>query len=572
MSDGGRVRRVNGSLVEVEGLDGVRMLDLVEIGDSQLMGEVVSVRGTRATAEVHEYTGGLVVGAPARSLHRPLSARLGPGLLGGVFDGLLRPISNAATFLRPGETSYEDKRSWPFLPKVAIGEQVVAGQVLGVVDEGPAFEHRVLVPPGCEGRVEWIATEGHYTVVGRVATIGRRDVELADSWPVRRARPSRRRLAQTVPLITGQRALDLLYPIARGSTAAVPGGFGTGKTILLQQVAKWCDADIIVYVGCGERGNEMADVLDDLSQLDDPRTGRRLSERTVLIANTSNMPVMAREASIYTGMTVAEYFRDMGLDTVVIADSTSRWAEAMREFSSRTGELPAEEGYPASLASALAAFYERAGRVETLGGQEGSVTVIASVSPPGGDFTEPVTAHTQRFVRCFWTLDRDLAYARHYPAVSWHGSFSRDADLLARWRVDRGDDTWPSSRARSLALLAEADRLESLAELVGASALPDRERVALLGARLLREGVLQQSALSEHDGFCGPDKQSALLEMVLAVYDRFREMLESGVSATTIEEEDLGDVIRARDTVVGNDADGVRAIGAAVLQRLESGR
>jgi V/A-type H+-transporting ATPase subunit A len=282
------------------------------------------------------------------------------------------------------------------------------------------------------------------------------------------------------------------------------------------------------------------------------------------------MPVMAREASIYTGMTVAEYFRDMGHDAVVIADSTSRWAEAMREFSSRTGELPAEEGYPASLASALAAFYERAGRVETLGAGEGSVTVIASVSPPGGDFTEPVTAHTQRFVRCFWTLDRDLAYARHYPAVSWHGSFSRDADQLARWRVERGDDRWPVSRARALSLLAEADRLESLAELVGASALPDRERIVLLGARLLREGVLQQSALSEHDVFCGPGKQAALLDMVLGVYDCFRELLDRGVSAATIEEQDLGELIRARDTVGSDDAAGVRAIGAAALQRLEA--
>jgi len=566
---GGRVRRVNGSLVEIDALDRVAMLDLVEVGERGLLGEVISVRGTRATAEVHEYTGGLRVGAPARSLHHPLSARLGPGLLGGVFDGLLRPISHAATFLRPGETTYDDDRVWPFRAKAALGETVGAGQLLGVVAEGPAFEHRVLAPPGCNGRVDWIAPDGSYTVDDRVAVVGGNDVQLAQSWPVRRARPSRRRLSNTLPLITGQRVLDLLYPVALGSTAAVPGGFGTGKTMLLQQVAKWCDADVIVYVGCGERGNEMADVLDDLARLDDPRTGRPLSERTVLIANTSNMPVMAREASIYTGMTVAEYFRDMGLDAVVIADSTSRWAEAMREFSSRTGELPAEEGYPAGLASALAAFYERAGRVETQGGEEGSVTVIASVSPPGGDFTEPVTAHTQRFVRCFWTLDRDLAYARHYPAVSWHGSFSRDADLLARWRVERGEDTWPASRARALSLLAEADRLQSLAELVGSSALPDRERIVLLGARLLREGVLQQSALSANDGFCGPEKQNALLEMALDLYDCLHELLGRGVSAATIEEQDFSDVIRVRDTTAGDDADAVRTAGAAARHRLE---
>jgi len=573
MSDAsGHVRRVSGSLVEVDALDNVGMLDLVEVGHLRLLGEVVSVRDTRATVEVHEYTGGLAVGAPARGLHHPLSARLGPGLLGGVFDGLLRPISNAPTFLRPGVTISGDGRDWPFRAKVAVGDRVTSGEVLGTVEEGPAFEHRVLVPPDVAGPVDWIASEATYRLEDRIATVGGRDVELAQLWPVRRARPARRRLEHTLPLVTGQRVLDLLYPIARGSTAAVPGGFGTGKTILLQQIAKWCNADVIVYVGCGERGNEMADVLDDLSQLVDPRTGRPLSERTVLIANTSNMPVMAREASIYTGMTVAEYFRDMGLDAVVIADSTSRWAEAMREFSSRTGELPAEEGYPASLASALAAFYERAGRVETLGAGEGSVTVIASVSPPGGDFTEPVTAHTQRFVRCFWTLDRDLAYARHYPAISWHGSFSRDADLLARGRVERGDDRWPASRARALSLLAEADRLQSLAELVGASALPDRERIVLLGARLLREGVLQQSALSEHDAFCAPDKQAALLDMVLDVYDRFRELLARGVSAATIEEQDLSDLIRAHDTVGSDDATGIESIRSATLEQLEAVR
>ncbi|HYL52834.1 MAG TPA: ATPase, partial [Acidimicrobiia bacterium] len=342
-----------------------------------------------------------------------------------------------------------------------------------------------------------------------------------------------------------------------------------GKTMLLQQIAKWCDADVIVYVGCGERGNEMADVLEDLSRLEDPRNGRPLAERTVMIANTSNMPMMAREASVYAGMTVAEYFRDMGYDAVVIADSTSRWAEAMREFASRTGELPAEEGYPASLASSLAAFYERAGRVETLGGRTGSVTVIASVSPPGGDFTEPVTAHTQRFVRCFWTLDRDLAYARHYPAVSWDDSFSRDADLLAVGRVEDMDEHWPQMRARALSLLADAERLESLVELVGASALPDRERVVLLSARLVREAVLQQSSLSEHDAFCTSEKQVALLEMALDVYDRCLALLGRGVPAASIEEVDLGTVIRARDTVGPGDAEGVHAIAQTALHQLD---
>lgn len=568
----GRVARVTGPLVEIVGLDAVARYDVVEVGDDHRTGEVVSVHDDRVVAQVHEYTGGLVVGAPADGLGHPLAGRLGPGLLGGVFDGLLRPLSGAGAFLHPspGGRTERDGRAWPFHPSIAAGAIARPGTVAGVVDEHAGIEHRIVVPAGCEGRVDWIAPEGRYGGDDTVATVGGRAVTLSPRWPVREARPFRSRLEEAEPLVTGQRVIDLLYPLARGSTAAVPGGFGTGKTVLLQQIAKWCDADVIVYVGCGERGNEMADVLDDLAELRDERTGRPLAERTVLIANTSNMPVMARDASIYTGMTVAEYFRDMGYDAVLIADSTSRWAEAMREFSSRTGELPAEEGYPASLPSALAAFYERAGRVETLGGRTGSVTVIAAVSPPGGDFTEPVTAHTQRFVRSFWSLDRDLAYARHYPAVTWHGSFSRDADGLARWQVEHGDAQWPARRAEALALLAQADRLESLAELIGASALPDRERVMLLSARILREAVLQQSALSENDAFCGPAKQSALLTAALDVDATCNALLDRGVSALTIEEEDLGALVRARETVGSDDAGGVRAIAHDVLARLEA--
>ena len=348
-----------------------------------------------------------------------------------------------------------------------------------------------------------------------------------------------------MPLATGQRVLDLLFPVAKGSTAAVVGGFGTGKTVLLQQVAKWCDADVIVYVACGERGNELADTIDELQALEDPRTGRRLVERTVIIANTSNMPVMAREASIYTGMTVAEYFRDQGRDAVLIADSTSRWAEALREFSSRSGELPAEEGFPAGLASALAAFYERAGRVETLAGGQGSVTVLAAVSPPGGDLTEPVSAHTQRFVRSLWTLDRDLAYARHYPAVSWRGSFSRDASSLAAWYARHGDAGWSARRTRLQSLLAEADHLQSVAELVGTAALPGRERLVLVAARLIREAVLQQSALSPNDATCSPAKQAALADAVLAVHDRAQAWLGEGLPATLVEAVDVSPLVRA---------------------------
>ena len=568
--DCGRVVRVNGSLVEIDGLHRAALLDLVEVGELGLAGEIVAVRDGRATAEIHEYTGGLAPGAPARDILHPLSAPLGPGLLGGVFDGLLRPLADAGAFLNPGRDTADGARDWEFEPRVGRGEFVAEGGVLGLVRERGRFEHRVLVPPGCAGKVDRIVPSGAHDPQQPIAVIGGVEVPLVQLWPVRQGRPFRARLDEPVPLLTGQRVLDLLYPIRLGSTSAVPGGFGTGKTILLQQIAKWCDADVIVYIGCGERGNEMADVLEDIARLADPRTGRLLAERTILIANTSNMPLMAREACIYTGMTVAEYFRDMGYNAVVIADSTSRWAEALREFASRNGQLPAEEGYPASLASSLAAFYERAGRVQTLGGPTGSVTVIASVSPPGGDFTEPVTAQTQRFVRCFWSLDRDLAYARHYPAVSWRDSFSRDADQIAQWHVDNGDTRWPVARARALALFAEADRLEPLVDLVGANALPDRERVTLLGARLLRDGVLEQSALSDNDASSDATKQLALLEMVLGVYDACLALLERSVSATEIEEFDFSTVIRARDTAGPADAAAVEAIAAAVQQQLSA--
>ena len=369
----------------------------------------------------------------------------------------------------------------------------------------------------------------------------------------------RERLASSEPLLTGQRVLDAVFPLARGGTAAVPGGFGTGKTMLLQQIAKWCAAEVIVYVGCGERGNEMADVLAELAELSDPRTGRRLSERTVVIANTSNMPMMAREASIYTGVTVAEYFRDMGHDAVVIADSTSRWAEALREFASRAGALPAEEGYPASLPSALAAFYERAGRVTTLGGESSSVTIIGAVSPPGGDTTEPVTAHTQRFVRAVWGLDRELAYARHYPAVAWAGSFSRDAEQLGRWYAHHGDPEWGGRRARVTGLLAEADRLGDLAALVGTGSLPGHERVVLLAGRLLREGVLQQNALSANDAHCSAAKTAALVDAVLAVVDEAEAAVGRGVLASEVEELDFSPLLRAAVDCPPDDTDEVVA-------------
>ncbi|HLF69255.1 MAG TPA: V-type ATP synthase subunit A [Gaiellaceae bacterium] len=567
----GTIVRVNGPVVHVSGLDSAAMLELVAVGESHLPGEIIGLERDVATVQVYEYTGGLRPGEPVVPSGGPLTAELGPGLLGGVFDGMLRRLGGAPAFLEAGARPETLDRSirWPFVPALDQGETLEAGQRLGFVPETPSVEHRVLVPPDVAGRLEWIADEGEYTVGEPIAVVGGRELTLAQRWPVRRARPVRTRLTAGVPLVTGQRVIDLLFPLARGSTAGVPGGFGTGKTVLLQQVAKWCDADVIVYVGCGERGNELADVLDELSELEDPRSGRRLLDRTVLVANTSNMPVLAREASIYTGVTVAEYFRDQGHDAVVIADSTSRWAEALREVASRTGQLPAEEGYPPGLASALAAFYERAGRVRTLGGGEASVTVLGAVSPPGGDMVEPVSASTRRFVRSLWSLDRDLAYARHHPAVSWRDSFCRDAEAIAGWYSLHGDWTWGERRARTLELLAEADRIEAIAQLIGAASLPDAERILLLSGRLLREAVLQQSALSANDAYCEPAKQAALLDLALALHDGFLRLLEQGVPASRIEELDLGEATRVRDEAGPGDVAAVEAVRGRLLATLK---
>jgi V/A-type H+-transporting ATPase subunit A len=544
------------------------MSDVVRLGPSGLSGEVVAIRGSSATVQAYEYTGGLRPGDAAGSLGEPLSVPLGPGLLGGVFDGLLRPLAGAPAWLAPGATSQKgQEREWRWRPRVEMGDRVHPGDCLGVVEGVGAVEHRVLVPPGLDGKVTAVR-EGPCPSDGAVASVAGVDLPIRLSWPVRRPRPVQERLEGTEALSTGQRVLDLLFPVARGSTAAVPGGFGTGKTVLLQQLAKWCDADVIVYVGCGERGNEMAEVVEDLGKLDDPRTGGRLADRTVVIANTSNMPMMAREASIYTGVAVAEYYRDMGYHAVVIADSTSRWAEALREFGARSGALPTEEGYPADLPSALAAFYARAGAVTTLGGSRGSVTVVGAVSPPGGDITEPVTAHTQRFVRCMWSLDRDLAYARHYPAVSWSGSFSRDAAALAAWHAHQHDPGWAARRARVIALLAEADRLRALAELVGAGALPAHERVTLLAGRLAREALLQQSATSGNDATCSPSKTAALADGVLAVADRAWELVDDGSPIERVERVDYTPLLRARDETGAEEAEGVRSATNITLERL----
>lgn len=569
MTSDARVVRVSGPLVEVAGLSRVAMAELVTLGHRRILGEVVAVRDGVATVQAYEYTGGLCVGHPVSALGRPLSARLGPHLLGGVFDGLLRPLTGAPTWLTasgPDPAPENAVRVWR--PQATVGMHVSEGSVLGtLVDAGP-IEHRVLVPSGRGGEVDWVAPAGERPTADPLATVDKVAVSAIEEWPVRRPRPVRLRHESGEPLLTGQRVLDAVFPVALGGTVAVPGGFGTGKTMLLQQIAKWCTAEVIVYVGCGERGNEMADVLSELRELQDPSTGRRLAERTVIIANTSNMPMMAREASIYSGVTVAEYFRDMGYQSVVIADSTSRWAEALREFASRSGDLPAEEGYPADLPSALAAFYERAGRVTTLGGLSSSVTIIGAVSPPGGDITEPVTAQTERFVRAVWGLDRDLAYARHYPAVTWSGSFSRDAERLGVWYARHGDLGWAERRSRVIALLAEADRLNDLAALVGVGSLPGHERVSLLAGRLLRGGVLQQSATSPNDARCSSSKTAALIDQVLAVVDECEGLVALGVTAAEIEEVDFSALLRAAQESPPDTSDQILRRGASVLELL----
>jgi V/A-type H+-transporting ATPase subunit A len=564
------VVRVNGPLVEVEGLDEVAVLDMVEIGALRLAAEVISVRPGRVTAQVYEYTGGLRVGEDVRCRGHPLAARLGPHLLGATFDGLLRPLSDLPAWLSPGSSDNHPARRWHFVPRCEPGSPATPGTLLGSVATQELVEHRVLVPPLVSGSVEWVSGPAEVTEDQPVATVGGVPVAVTETWPIRTPRPVRSRLELSVPLLTGQRVIDSMFPIAKGATAAVPGGFGTGKTVLLQQIVKWSRADVIVFVGCGERGNELADALADLAALEDPASGRPLLQRTVVVANTSNMPVMAREASIYTGMTVAEFYRDMGYDAVLLADSTSRWAEALREFSSRSGELPAEEGYPASLASALAAFYERSGRVVTCGGDEGSVTAIGAVSPPGGDMTEPVAAHTERFVRSLWSLDRDLAYARHYPAVTWRRSFARDVPAIGAWHAAEGRVSWVTDRDRAVVLLAEADRLAPLVELVGLSGLPARDRMVLLAGRLLRDAFLQQSALSANDASCGPAKQARLLQVVLDVYDRCVALVDSGVLASLLEDVDVSSITRAREETGPDDEESVAKRGAEMLARLDA--
>jgi V/A-type H+-transporting ATPase subunit A len=532
-----RITWIGGPVLKACATGPFSIFEALAVGERGLLGEVIQLRGDELVAQVYEDTTGLEPGVTVVGLERPLSVTLGPNLLGGIFDGLLRPLSLATDFqIQPGAAERSAARHRLEFT-VQNGDVVSAGAVFArTVAPRP---QSLLVPPWASGRVEALVEPGEHrddeTLLVLVDDSGRRhELTMQHDWPVRRPRPVRERLGVNAPMITGQRILDTLFPVARGGRAALPGGFGTGKTVLQEALAKWCDADVIVYVGCGERGNEMAEVLDEFPRLEDPRSGRPLAERTVIIANTSNMPVAAREASIYTAITVAEYFRDQGLNVALMADSTSRWAEALREVSGRLGELPGEAGYPAYLSSRLAEFYERAARVTSLAGAEGSVTIIGAISPPSGDFSEPVTLHTKRYVRCFWALDRQRAQARFYPAIHPLQSYGSDVQELADWWKRSGNPDWLGQRQRVLEMLEAQAHLERMARIVGRDALPAQQQVRLLCADLINEGFLRQSSFSKVDRFCSPARQVAMLSVLLHFADRADAAVAAGVSPTRL--------------------------------------
>jgi V/A-type H+-transporting ATPase subunit A len=524
------------------------MYETVEVGESKLIGEVIRLTGDIAFIQVYESTSGLKPGEPVTGTGQPLSVLLGPGIIGKIYDGIQRPLDEIAAksgaYIGRGVmTSPVDmEKKYTFKPSVKKDDQVGPGSILGTVEETPLLTHRILVPPNHPGgKITDIASEGDYDIEHIIATTekgGGEKVQLKmyHKWPVRKPRPYAARYDPTVPLVTGQRVIDTYFPIAKGGTGAIPGGFGTGKTVTLHQIAKWADSKVVVYIGCGERGNEMTEVLVEFPHLIDPRSGRPLMERTVLVANTSNMPVAAREASIYTGVTIAEYYRDMGYDVVLVADSTSRWAEALREMSGRLEEMPAEEGYPSYLASRLAEFYERAGRVRALGSPEraGSVTLVGAVSPSGADFTEPVTTHTIRFIKTFWALDTRLAYSRHYPSINWMQSYSGYLEDVSKWWKENVSGEWYNLRAESYHVLQREDTLKEIVRLLGPEALPDEEKLVLEVARMVKIGILQQNSFDKIDTYCSPQKQVKMVGLMVKFYREAQKALKAGIPLADI--------------------------------------
>lgn len=541
----GTIKKVAGPLVIAKGMRDANMFDVVRVSERRLIGEIIEMHGDEASVQVYEETSGLAPGAPVESTGEPLSVELGPGLISSIYDGIQRPLDDimkiSGNNLQRGVEVPSLKREikWEFVPTAKPGDKVSGGDILGTVQETEIVSHKIMVPPGVSGTLKTI-TGGSYTVTDTVATVeteqGEVSITLMQKWPVRRGRPYKQKLSPEMPLITGQRVIDTLFPIAKGGVAAVPGPFGSGKTVVQHQLAKWAEADIVVYIGCGERGNEMTDVLNEFPELVDPKTGYSLMKRTVLIANTSDMPVAAREASIYTGITIAEYFRDMGYSVALMADSTSRWAEALREMSGRLEEMPGEEGYPAYLGSRLAQFYERAGRVQTLGaeGREGALSVIGAVSPPGGDISEPVSQATLRIVKVFWSLDSSLAYKRHFPAINWLTSYSLYLDTMENWFNCHVASDWTELRQKIMRLLQDEAELEEIVQLVGMDALSAPDRLKLEAARSIREDFLHQNAFDEVDTYTSLEKQHDMLKLIVEYFEKSQAALADSVDAETL--------------------------------------
>ena len=569
-----RIYGINGPLVTIQGETDLKMGEMVYVGEEKLVGEVIRLNSEMATIQVFEETSGLKPGETIYPTGATLSVTLAPGIITNIFDGIERPLAEIAersgAYIDRGFSmdSLDRKKKWETRLCVKPGDQVYGGTIIAEVQETPAVVHKVMVPPHISGTVETVVPDGSYTIDETLVTVFQPDETVASltmiqKWPIRVPRPVTKRFPASRPLVTGQRILDTLFPIAKGGTAAIPGGFGTGKTMTQHSIAKWSDADIIVYIGCGERGNEMTEVLEDFSKLIDPKSGNPLMDRTVLIANTSNMPVAAREASIYTGLTLAEYYRDMGYHVAIMADSTSRWAEALRELSGRLEEMPAEEGFPAYLASRLSAFYERAGMVKTLNGNEGSVTIIGAVSPQGGDFSEPVTQNTKRFVRCFWGLDKNLAYSRHFPAINWMSSYSEYLPDLASWYADNVGPDFIDDRNQLVAILNQESSLMEIVKLIGNDVLPDDQKLTLEIARVIRLGFLQQNAFHPQDTCVPLEKQKKMMDTILYLYAKSKALISMGMPMSVLKEDKIFDKVISIKYDVENDRldkfDGYRA-------------
>ncbi|MDD3218243.1 MAG: V-type ATP synthase subunit A [Lachnospiraceae bacterium] len=550
MNRTGIIYGINGPVVYLKGNTGFKMSEMVYVGEEKLVGEVIGLTKDTTTVQVFEETTGLKPGAEVEATGDAISVTLGPGILNNIFDGIERPLSEIAKasgkYITRGVSvdALDVEKKWDITLKVAAGDEVHGGTIIAETQETPSVVHKSMVPPGIDGIVKSAVPDGAYNVTETIVVVtcedgSEKEIALAQKWPIRIPRPTSARFPASVPLVTGQRILDTLFPIAKGGTAAIPGGFGTGKTMTQHQIAKWSDASIIIYIGCGERGNEMTEVLEDFAKLVDPKTGNPLMARTTLIANTSNMPVAAREASIYTGITLAEYYRDMGYDVAIMADSTSRWAEALRELSGRLEEMPAEEGFPAYLASRLSAFYERAGMMRTLNGSEGSVSIIGAVSPQGGDFSEPVTQNTKRFVRCFWGLDKSLAYARHFPAIHWLTSYSEYVNDLSPWYSEHVSPKFIDYRNQIIALLNSESSLMEIVKLIGSDVLPDDQKLVLEIARVIRLGFLQQNAFHQEDTCVPMQKQFLMMDVVLYLYKKARDLITQGHPMSILKEDTI---------------------------------